>query len=96
MAIMVCGLPPKRCCEGSIVFLYDYMYMAWKQRLGYYNIIFPFEDTLTCAQREEYMLNLSRECIWIFSLTLSNGLFLVTNNMHVPCSMLFDSLVSVP
>lgn len=70
--------------------------MAWKQRLGYYNIIFPSEDTLTCAQREEHVLNLSRECIWIFSLTLSNELFLVTNNMHVPFSMLFDSLVSIP
>lgn len=70
--------------------------MNWKLRLGYHNIIFPFEDTLTCAERKEYIPSLSRERIWIFSLTLSNGLFLVTNNMHVPRSMLFDSLVSVP
>lgn len=69
--------------------------MNWKQRLGYYNVIFPFEDTLTCAQRNEYIPSLSSKCIWIFSLTLSNGLFLVTNNIHVPCSMLFDSLVSI-
>lgn len=74
------------------MFLQGYMYMNWKQRSGYYNIILPFEDTLTCAQRNEYIPGLSREYIWIFSLTLSDRLFLVTNNIHVPCSMFLITL----
>lgn len=31
----------------------------------------------------------------MLSFTLSNGLFLVTINIHVPCSMLLDSLASI-
>lgn len=77
----------------NTLFPQDFLSMTWKQCLGYYKAVLPFEKTLTCARRNKYISCLSKKCVWIFSFTLSSGLFLVTNNTHVSHGMLVDCLL---